>query len=171
MEPAGVALLLGGYYAALLLDTISAPPMAIGSVTPDWPALVLLVWLLGSRLWWSTLLAGAFGALADLAAGGRVGPGVIAFALAGYAVPRMAAKMSSRSIAGQATLVGMGTLGIGFVVAAIAYLAAELDRGPADALTHVAATAVYTALLAVPILMARQWMAGQGAARPRAKAA
>jgi rod shape-determining protein MreD len=166
MGPARLVLLMAVFYAALLADTQCAPRLAIARVAPDWTALVLLVWLLRSRTPWSPLIAGGLGLLADLAAGGRIGPGVAAFALAGYLVPQLALNLPSRSVLVEAVAVALGTLGIGLILVTIAFVAAELDHGLSTALLHIVGTATYTGIAAIPILMAQHWIVGQGV-RPR----
>ena len=160
MGPARLALLLALFYAALLADTVAAPIMAVGDVAPDWTALVLVVWLLRTRSNWAPLIAAGVGALVDLAAAGRVGPGIAAFALAGYLVPRLAAKLPSRQVLVEVVAVALGTFGIGFVLCSIAFIAAEVPQGPAAAMLELVGTATYTGAVAVPILMLRNWLLG-----------
>lgn len=158
MAPARFALLLATFYLALLADTVGGPQLAIGRACPDWTALVLSVWLLHTRTAWAPLMAGGLGLLVDLAAGGRVGPGIAAFALAGYALPQLAAKLPSRMVLVEALVVGVTTLGVVLVLVATAYVAADLPERPSAALVHALTTAVYTGLAAIPILMLQNWL-------------
>lgn len=160
MGPARLALLLSLFYAALLADTVAGPKLALGRASPDWTALALVVWLLRTRSNWAPLTAGGLGWLTDLAAGGRVGPGIAAFALAGYLIPRLAAKLPSRQVLVEAVAVAVGTFGIGLVVCTAAFVAAELADGPVATILHLFSTAAYTACAAIPVLMLRNWLQG-----------
>lgn len=160
MGPAQLALLFALFYAALLADTVASSALSVGGISPDWTALVLVVWLLRTRSSWAPLIAAGLGAVVDLAAAGRVGPGIAAFALAGQVVPRLAAKLPSRQVLVEAAAVALGTFGIGFMLCAAAFVAAELSQGPAAAMLNLTATAGYTGAVAVPILILRNWLVG-----------
>lgn len=160
MGPARLALLLALFYAALLADTVASPLLAIGDVQPDWTALVLVVWLLGTRSNWAPLIAAGLGALVDLAAVGHVGPGIIAFTVMGQLVPLLRAKLPSRHVMAEAAAVALGTFGIGLVLSAAAAIAGELPRSPWATLLNLTGTSIYTGAVAVPILMLRNWLLG-----------
>jgi len=160
MGPAQLALLLALFYAALLADTVAGPMLAVGGVSPDWTALVLVVWLLRTRSNWAPLIAAGLGAMIDLAAAGRVGPGIVAFALAGQLIPRLAAKLPSRQVLVESAAVALGTFAIGLILCAAAYIAAELPQGPAAAMLNLIGVAGYTGAVAIPILMLRNWLLG-----------
>lgn len=160
MGLARLALLLALFYAAILADTVASPLLAMGDVRPDWTALVLVVWLLDTRSNWAPLIAAGLGALVDLAAAGRVGPGIIAFALMGQLVPLLRAKLPSRHVMAEAAAVALGTFGIGLVLSAAAAIAGQLPRTLGAAFLNLTGTAIYTGAVAVPILMLRNWLLG-----------
>lgn len=160
MAPARLALLLALFYTALLADTVAGPLLAIGNVRPDWTALVLVVWLLGTRSKWAPLIAAGLGALVDLATSSRVGPGIMAFAVAGQLVPLLGAKLPSRHVLVEAAAVALGTFGIALMLSASAAIAGELSRSTWATLLNLTGTAIYTGAVAVPILMLRNWLLG-----------
>ncbi|MBL9123601.1 MAG: hypothetical protein JNG90_08195, partial [Planctomycetaceae bacterium] len=122
--------------------------------------LVLIVWLLRTRSTFAPLVAGVVGGIVDLVAAERVGPGIAAGALAGYLVPRLAAKLPTRNLLVEAAAVGGGTFGVGLILCGAAFLAAELPQGITAASAHLLGTAAYTAAAAIPFLLLRNWLWG-----------
>lgn len=150
-------------YAALLADTVAAPYLAIGGVSPDWSALVVIAWMLHARAPYTVLVSGLAGLLVDLAAAERVGPGVVAFALTGYLLSRLAPLLRMRSLVVETAVAGGATFAIGGILTATALLTGRLDVGLGHCAVHLVGVAAYTSLVAVPLLMIQGWFAGDSA--------
>ena len=156
-----LVLLLAMLYAALLADTVGTAHLAIRGVSPDWCALVLVVWLLHAHWPYTILIGGLAGLLSDLAIAGRVGPGVVALAIAAYCLPRLAGQATpSRNVVVESAVVGGASVGIGCILSGAALLTGGLDLRFSAWIVRLTGAAVYTAFVAIPVLMVQNWFVG-----------
>lgn len=150
-------------YAALVADTVAAQHLAIGGIAPDWCALAVIVWMLRADLPYTPLIGGLAGLAIDLGAPGPVGGGVVALAIAGYCVPRLAHKLTAQFVAAEAVLVGGATFAIGCLFITIALVGGQLDVPLGQSFLHLTGVAMYTSLVSVPLLMIQGWLLGDSA--------
>jgi len=180
-----VVLLLLIVYVAAVAETSLVDVIRVGDVTPDLLALVAVVWLLTAGGPRAFLLAGAVALVGDLIAPGRLGVGTAWMLLVGYAVVRLRGRFQGatnfRGFVGATDGRGFvgATDGRGFmrvdvlwqvpmVAAAVTVWAAAVGltaRLLGDAslpwstiLTRSAGVGIYTAGVALPVLMAVGWI-------------
>ncbi|HUY90871.1 MAG TPA: rod shape-determining protein MreD [Pirellulales bacterium] len=152
-----VLLALAAYLAAAL-DTALAPAWAIGRATPDLLALTAVLWLLAPgrpRPLWP---AAALGLLADLLAPGRLGVGLACFAVAGYTIAGLRPRLAYAAPWLKAAVVAIAVAAIALGGGLLRRLLGELDVSGLAILGRSAAVGVYTAGVALPILMVFDWL-------------
>jgi rod shape-determining protein MreD len=147
-------------YAALLADTVAAPHLQIGRVSPDCSSLVIVAWVLRATASRAVVMAAVAGLVCDLAMHGRVGPGVLACAITALAVARWAPKLPTRIVGVEAAVIGVATLFVHCLLSVAAVLTGEAQLGFAAWSVQVFGAAVYTSAVSVPILMVQNWLAG-----------
>jgi rod shape-determining protein MreD len=145
-------------YLAAVLDTALAPAWAVGPATPDLLALAAVVWALAPGKPRTFLAAAAIGLFADLIAPGRLGAGTASFAIVGFALVRLRPRVAMLPAWAKAAIVvpavAAQILGIGL----LRRLLGEIDLGLLALAARSAAVGVYTAGLALPLLMAIDWL-------------
>ena len=152
-----VLLALAAYLAAAL-DTALAPAWAIGRATPDLLALVAILWLLAPgrpRTYWA---CAAVGLLADLLAPGRLGVGLACFAAAGYVLAGWRPRLIFVRPWTKAAVVAVAAASIATGGGLLRRLLGEIDLSALAILGRSAAVGIYTAGLALPILMVFDWL-------------
>lgn len=156
--PLSYGLLILGTYLAAVLDTALAPAWAIGPTTPDLLALAAVVWTLAPGKPRTFLAAAAIGLFADLIAPGRLGAGTASFAIVGFGLIRLRPRTAMLPAWAKAAIVvpavAAQVLGIGL----LRRLLGEIDLGLLALAGRSAAVGVYTAGLALPLLMAIEWL-------------
>jgi len=151
-------LLIFGTYLAAVFDTALAPVWAIGPATPDFLGLAAVLWTLAPGKPRTFLTAAAIGLLADLVSPGRLGVGMAAFAAVAYALAAMRGRVViwppwakaaavAPAVAAQVLAIGLGRRWLG-----------ETDLGFLALAGRSAAVGAYTAGLALPLLMALEWL-------------
>jgi rod shape-determining protein MreD len=156
--PLSYGLLIFGTYLAAVCDTALAPVWAIGTATPDFLGLAAVVWALAPGKPRTFLAAAAVGLLADLVSPGRLGVGAAAFAVVAYALAALRGRFVTwpswakaaavaPAVAAQVLAIGLGRRWLG-----------EIDLGLLALAGRSAAVGAYTAGLALPLLMALDWL-------------
>ena len=150
-------LLIGSVYAAAVLDTALAPAWSVGAMRPDLLALTAIGAAFLGRKSSACMLAGAIGLFADLTAIGRIGAGIACFAIVGHVVMRLRPQLNvlpvwAKAIA-LAPAVAAAALGIGLT----RKLSGEIDLGLLTIAMRCLGVGVYTAAIALPLLMLHHW--------------
>lgn len=151
-------LLIGGAYAAAVLDTALAPAWKIGNAAPDLLALTALCWTAASGRPRAFLGAAAVGLLADLSATGRAGVGMACFALAAYAVARLRPQFLRLPVVARAALLAPVAAAQALAIGLVRKMLGEIDLGFATMAARCLAVGAYTAAVSLPILMVCDWL-------------
>jgi rod shape-determining protein MreD len=151
-------LLAGLTYLAAVLETSLVDVLRIGPVAPDLLALAAIVWLLTASGRWAFLAAGAVGLVSDLIAPGRVGVGMAWMLLVGYAVTLLRARWKLNYLVLQ---VPAAFVAVTFWAAGVGVTGRLLGDFPLPWSTILARSAevgLYTAGVALPVLMVTGWI-------------
>lgn len=145
-------------YLTAVLETSLADAVAIGYVGPDLLALVAVSWVLLSKSPRAFVTAGAIGLFGDLIGPGQPGLGMAVFLLVGYGVARLHARLALDHPAMQ-----IGAVWAAATVTAVAlglgrWLMGETSVAPATLLARGLGVGLYTAAVAMPLLMAIGWL-------------
>lgn len=145
-------------YVAAVLDTALAPAWAIGPATPDLLALAAVLWILAPgrpRACWPAALVGLF---ADLQSPGRLGVGLACFAIAAYALTGFRARLAAAAPWTKAAAVAFAVAAIALACGVLRRLLGEIDVSALAMLLRSISVGVYTAGVALPILMVFDWL-------------
>ncbi len=145
-------------WLAAVMDTSLAPFWSIGIVTPDLMALAALTWIFVSRHRSDPLWVGIIGLAADLIAAGRVGPGMAAFALAGYGLTALRSHVRLENPVLQTICVWIIVTLIALLVTVAGRLLGDTMSNWSSALTLAGAVGAYTAAIALPLLLVIGWL-------------
>ena len=151
-------LLIVFVYLAAVADTALGEVLRVGNVMPDLVALVAIAWLVLVRSRWAFLTAGAVALLGDLIAPGRIGVGAAWMLLVGFGLNWLAPRIRSRWMPVRLALVAAGLIVWCVGVAVTANALADTTLPLATLLARATGTAVYTAAVAVPVLMVAGWV-------------
>ena len=150
-------LLIGSVYTAAVLDTALAPAWSIGEVRPDLLALSAIGAAFLGHKSSACMLASAIGLFADLTAIGRIGAGMACFAFIGYVVMRFKPRLNALPIWAKtislAPAVAAAALGVGLT----RKLLGEIDLGLLTFALRCLGVGIYTAAIALPLLMLHHW--------------
>ncbi len=151
-------LLLPMLYLGAALETSLGGVVRVGRATPDFLALVAIVWLLtvgGPR---GFLVAGAIGLFGDLIAPGRVGLGMASFLLVGYALSRLRTKLPLDHLTVRVVVVFIAVTLLSLSTGGGRLLVGEAALAPATLLTRAVGVGAYTAGVSLPVLMVLGWI-------------
>lgn len=158
-------------YLAAVAETSLVDVMRAGDVTPDLLALVAVVWLLtvaGPRAF---LVAGAVVLVGDLIAPGRPGVGMAWMLLVGYGVTRLRVRFQGatdgRGFMWQVPCVWVAVTVWAAAVGLTGRLLGDVALPWSTLLTRAAGVGVYTAGVALPVLMVVGWIREPLLARQR----
>ena len=157
MISTGIALVLTAYLAAAL-DTALAPAWSIGPATPDLLALTAVLWILAPgrpRTFWPAALVGLF---ADLQSPGRLGVGLACFAIAAYALTGSRPRLVAAAPWTKAAVIALVVAAIALACGILRRLLGEIDLSALSLLVRGVSVGVYTGAVALPILMALDWI-------------
>jgi rod shape-determining protein MreD len=145
-------------YAAAVLQTALGPALEIRHVMPDFFVLAAVLWLLTTTVR-RAFVAVAIGGLAyDLTAAAPPGVGLAAFALVGFAIEQIKAKLDTNHFAVRLAAVFAATTVIALVEALAARLSDDAALTSATLIVRAISVAAYTAGVAVPVLMIIGWL-------------
>jgi rod shape-determining protein MreD len=153
----GIALAVTAYLVAAL-DTAFAPAWAVGPATPDLLALTAVLWIISPgrpRAFWPAALVGLF---ADLQSPGRLGVGLACFAIAAYALAGLRPRLVAAAPWTKAAAVALVVAAIALACGILRRLLGEIDLSALALLVRGVSVGVYTGAVAVPILMALDWI-------------
>jgi rod shape-determining protein MreD len=149
--------LLGFVYLAAVLETSLVDVMRIGPIAPDLLALAAIVWVLTVPGRWTFLAAGAIGLLSDLAAPGHLGVGMAWMLLVGYAVGRLRMGRNLDALPWQLPVAWAAVTVWAAAVGLTGRILGDLPLPWSVILTRSAEVGLYTAGVALPVLMVLGW--------------
>jgi len=152
-----ILLLVVIVYLAAVVETSLDDVMRVGSVTPDLLALVAVVYVLATRSPRSFLVAGGMALAGDLIAPGRPGVGAAWMLVVGYAVGRLRHHVRLNHFAAQVPVVGLAVACWAAGVAVTARLLGDLPLAWSAIAVRAAGVGLYTAGVALPVLMVLGW--------------
>lgn len=144
-------------YLAAVAETTLAGGLEVRDVTPSLIALAALGWQLVAAGPYAFLGAGLIALVGDLLAPGRVGAGAAAMLLLAYAVGRLQSRVRIEHYLVQAAVV---MIAVSLWAAASGLLRSVLGdaaSGVWSVLRQSALVGVYTAAVALPVLMVTAW--------------
>jgi rod shape-determining protein MreD len=144
-------------YVAAVVETSLGDVMRVGRVTPDLLALVAVVYVLAARSPRAFLAAGAIALAGDLIAPGRLGVGAAWMLVVGYAVGRLRHHVRLDHFTAQVPVVGLAVACWATGVAATARLLGDLPLAWPAIAVRSAGVGLYTAGVAIPVLMVLGW--------------
>ena len=144
-------------YLAAVAETSLGDVMRVGRVTPDLLALVATVYVLAARGPRAFLVAGAVALAGDLIAPGRLGVGAAWMLVVGYAVGRLRHHVRLDHFTAQVPVVGLAVACWAAGVGATARLLGELPLAWSTTAVRAAGVGLYTAGVALPVLMVLAW--------------
>ncbi|NQU24801.1 MAG: hypothetical protein HQ567_26255 [Candidatus Nealsonbacteria bacterium] len=153
-----IVLLIPILYLAAVAETALGDVMRVGDATPDLIALVAVVWLLIAAGPRAFLVAGAVALLGDLIAPGRLGVGMAWMLLVGYGVTWLRTRLKSDHLVAQVPVACAALIAWAVGVAITGRLLGDVALPLSTLLTRAAATGLYTAAVALPVLMVVGWM-------------
>jgi hypothetical protein len=158
-------------YVGAVAETSLVDVMRIGDLTPDLLALVAVVWLLTAAGPRAFLVAGAVALVGDLIAPGRLGVGMAWMLLVGYAITRLRARFpgatNGRGFMWQVPCVWAAVSVWAAAVGLTGRLLGDVSLPWPTILTRAAGVGIYTAGVALPILMVAGWIREPYLARRR----
>ena len=153
-----IAFLIPIVYLAAVAETALGDVMRVGDVTPDLIALVAIVWLLTAAGPRAFLIAGGIALLGDLIAPGRLGVGMAWMLAVGYGVTWLRSQMKSDHLGVQVPIACTALIAWAVGVAITGRLLGDVTLPLLFFLNGSAATDLYTAAIAVPVLMIAGWI-------------
>jgi rod shape-determining protein MreD len=145
-------------YLAAVVETSLADVFCIGHVGPDLLALAAVAWVLMSEQPRAFVAAGVCGLLSDLVSPGQPGLGMALFLLTGYGVGRFRAKFSPDHLVWQVGTVWFAVTLLAVVLGVGYRVAGETSTAIATLVARGLGVGVYTAGIAVPVLMVTRWL-------------
>jgi rod shape-determining protein MreD len=152
------ALLIAAVYVATVLDTALEPVFQIGQVTPDWLALVAMVWLLANKGPRRFVVAAAVGLVADLNFPGRLGIAMAWFALVGYAVARLTPKLASSHLGTQVGVTWVAVLILTLGITTSRWALGEVTANWSWLCAGSLGVASYTAGIGIVVFIMFSWL-------------
>jgi hypothetical protein len=162
-----VVLLLLGVYLAAVAETAVVDVIRVGEVTPDLLALVAVVWLLTAAGPRAFLAAGAVALVGDLIAPGRLGVGMAWMLVVGYGITRLRARFQGATdgrgfvgidLAWQMPTIGAAVTMLAAAVGLTGRLLGDVWLPWSTILIRSAGVGIYTAGIALPVLMVVGWI-------------
>ena len=152
-------------YLAAVAETALGDVMRVGNVAPDLIALVAIVWLLTAAGPRAFLVAGVIVLVGDLIAPGRLGLGMGWMLLIGYAVTRQRARFDLDHLALQVFLVAAVVTTWAAAVGISGRLLGDVSLPWSTLITRAGGVGLYTAGVALPVLMVLAWIREPALAR------
>jgi len=152
-----IVLLILIVYLAAVVETSLSDVMRVGQVTPDLLALVAVVYALAARHPRAFLAAGAIALAGDLIAPGRLGMGAAWMLVVGYAVGRLHHYVRLDHFTAQVPAVGLAVACWAAGVAMTSKLLGGLPLGWSTIAVRASGVGLYTAGVALPVLMVLGW--------------
>ncbi|NLX97508.1 MAG: rod shape-determining protein MreD [Rhodopirellula sp.] len=145
-------------YLAAILETSLADTMSIGHVSPVWLAMIAVVWVIEFPSPRAFLVAGAIGLIGDLIGPGRPGLAVAVFLLIGYGVARLRARWAADAIVWRVGVVWVAVTMMAIALASGRRFLGETAVPMATLLGRSLGVGVYTAAMALPVLLVLKWL-------------
>lgn len=158
-------------YLAALAETSLVDVMRIGDVTPDLLASVAIVWLLTAGGPRAFLVAGAVALVGDLIAPPRLGVGMGWMLLIGYGVTRLRGRFrgatDGRGLMWEVPCVGVAVTVWAAAVGLTGRLLGDVSLPWSTIVIRAFGVGIYTAGVALPVLMVVGWIRQPRLARRR----
>ena len=145
-------------YLAAALQTSLAPVIEVRHVMPDLFALVTIVWLLRPAAPHGFIAAGLVGLVYDLTSAAPPGIGLGLYSLAGYSICMLRGKLDGNHLLVQLPIVVLATTIIALGEAEATRLFGELTLPWTTLAVRAVGVGVYTAAVALPVLMVVGWL-------------
>jgi len=145
-------------YLAAVLDTTLGSVWSVGTIAPDALEVLAFAWVVVERRRFGLLVAGAVGLLADLLASGRVGPGMSSFFLAALLLSALQRRWQPRHPLVQAGLIAPVAALSTLATRGVSELPSVATMELAGRTSHALGVGLYTAAVAVPVLMLLGWI-------------
>ncbi len=145
-------------YIAAVIETSLVDVLRIGRLTPDLLALVAVVWLLTAAGPRAFVVAGGVTLVGDLIAPGRLGVGTAWMLLVGYGVTRLRARFLPDHLAWQVLTTAATVTVWAAAVGLSGRLLADVSLPCTTIVTRAAGVGLYTAAVALPVLMVTGWI-------------
>ena len=145
-------------YLAAVAETALGDVMRVGDVAPDLIALVAIIWLLTAAGPRAFLVAGGIALVGDLIAPGRLGVGMAWMLLVGYGVTWLRTRLKSDHLGVQVPIACAALIAWAVGVALTGRLSGDVTMPLSTLLTRAATTGLYTAAVALPVLMVAGWI-------------
>ena len=158
-------LLIPIVYLAAVLDAGLADVLRIGRATPNLLALAAVVWVLATPGRRAFLVGGGIMLLGDLAAPGRIGVGTAWMLVVAYGITRLRTHVGLDHLAAQVAAVGVAITCWTAGVAVTGRLLGELPMAWTTIAGRAAGVGMYTAGIALPVLMVLGWIREPAVAR------
>ena len=151
-------LLLPAVYLAAVAQTTCHRLVAVGTVAPDWLAVVAVIWLLWGRGAHDFLIAGAIGLLGDAISPGRPGFGAAALLCCGYGLMQLRPFGIGAGLISQVALTAPVAAIVSLAALAGNWLVGDAPLALTDWLWHAGGVGLYTALASLPLWMILGWL-------------
>lgn len=163
----GAVLLVVVVYLAAVVQTSLVDMLRIGHVTPDLLALTAVVWVLLAPGRSGFLVAGAIVLVGDLIAPGHLGTGAAAMLVVGYGLWRLQARAKLANLGAQLLAVWAAVTVWAIAVGCSGWLLGDVSLSLSTVAARAAGVGLYTAGVALPVLMVVGWIREPWIARAR----
>jgi len=152
-----ILLLLTLVYLAAVAETTLVPLLRVGGAAPELLALLAVIVALRTRSRYGFLVPGLIVLAGDLTAPGRIGLGTAWMLLVAFVLVRWRAGSRLRRFPAQLAVVpvAVGTWAVGLSMTC--RLLGEIEGGMRAILSNALGGAIYTAAVALPVLMVLGW--------------
>lgn len=152
-----IAALMLAAYCAAAADGVWTAPLRVAGVEPDLLLLAALVWLVVCGRRYGFVGAGLVMLAGDLLGPGRVGAGAAAMLAAGWGVGALQRRWALGNLPGRIGGVALGAVAWSGAFSLCNWCLGEIGGGLLVALVRAVGAGLYTAALAVPVLMVVGW--------------
>jgi len=154
-------------YAAAVADTTLADRLRLGTVVPDFTAMIAVFWLLVIAKRGSFLGAGVVGLVQDLLAPGRIGLGMASLLVIGYLAARLRARLACEHPLWLAAITAPAVTAIVLATALGHWALGEASLPVHELAARAVGIGGYTAGLSLPLFMVSGWIRESTLARQR----
>jgi rod shape-determining protein MreD len=153
-------------YIAAVLDTCLAARWQVHGIAPDLVALVAFIYLYSSRGRYAFLIGALAGFASDLNSTSPLGLGMAAFALVAYGVVLLRQNLHLDGAIARLIIVGVGVTATCLLQSATLRCIGRIALPWQSLVEHAVLVGIYTAAVAIPLLMVYWWFGSQRSAKP-----